>query len=234
MPVGDAGISVSLCGAVPARRKQPRVGYNRASPTATTGGPTMADLLLPALLITAGYLLGSISAAIVICRVLGRPDPRSGGSRNPGATNVMRLAGRDAAAITLAGDMLKGVLPVVAARMVSDDPVIWMLTGFAAFSGHLFPLYFGFRGGKGVATALGVLLALSPIAGLLTIATWLLTFAIARISSVSALVSFLLAPLWVVLVVPSLIVTALVGLMSGLLFWRHRENVSRLLQRREG
>lgn len=192
----------------------------------------MADVLLPALLVAAGYLLGSISTAIIACRLLGRPDPRSGGSRNPGATNVMRLAGRDAALITLAGDMLKGVVPVIAARMISDDPVIWMLTGFAAFAGHLFPLFFGFRGGKGVATALGVLLALSPLVGALTIATWLVTFAIARISAVSALVSFLLAPVWVVLVLPSLAVTALVGLMSALLFWRHRANVSALLQRR--
>lgn len=192
----------------------------------------MADVLLPALLVAAGYLLGSISTAIITCRLLGRPDPRSGGSRNPGATNVMRLAGRDAALITLAGDTLKGVAPVIAARLISDDPVIWMLTGFAAFAGHLFPLFFGFRGGKGVATALGVLLALSPLVGALTIATWLVTFAIARISAVSALVSFLLAPVWVVLVLPSLAVTALVGFMSALLFWRHRENVSELLQRR--
>lgn len=182
-------------------------------------------------LVAAGYLLGSVSAAILTCRVLGRTDPRTGGSRNPGATNVLRVAGRPAAAITLGADVLKGIVPVVVARLVTDDPAIWMLAGFAAFLGHLYPLFFGFAGGKGVATALGVLLACVPLAGGLTVLTWLLTFAVARVSGVSALVSFVLAPLWVALVLPSLAVIGLAGLMSAMLLWRHRENISRLLRR---
>lgn len=191
----------------------------------------MPNLLLAPSLLGLGYLLGSISVAILTCRALRRADPRSGGSRNPGATNVLRVAGRDAAIITLAGDLLKGVIPVLAARLLSPDPTIWMLAGVGAFLGHLYPLFFGFRGGKGVATALGVLLAATPLAGILTVATWLVAYACARISGLSALVAFLLAPLWVVLVTPSLAVTGLAGLMSGLLFWRHRDNIRALLQR---
>lgn len=203
--------------------------YNRTSPNASAW--IMTHLLLILALLGLGYLLGSVSAAILTCRALGRADPRSAGSRNPGATNVMRVAGRDAAIITLAGDLLKGVIPVLVARLLTPDPTIWLLAGVGAFLGHLYPVFFGFRGGKGVATALGVLLAATPLAGALTIATWLVVFAIARISGLSALVAFLLAPLWVVAVTPSMAAIGLVGLMSALLFWRHRDNIRSLLQR---
>ncbi len=193
----------------------------------------MPEIVLVVVLAAIGYLLGSIPAAIVTCRALGRPDPRTTGSRNPGATNVARTAGRDAAAITLVADLLKGVLPVLLARAISDEPVVWLLAGLGAFLGHLFPVFFGFRGGKGVATGLGVLLTATPIAGALTVATWLVTFAISRTSGLSALSAFLLAPLWVALVLPSLTVIALVAAMCALLFWRHRDNVRRLLRRGE-
>lgn len=192
----------------------------------------MPEPAMVLLLIAASYGLGSVSAAILCCRALGRTDPRTGGSRNPGATNVLRIAGRDAAAITLAGDVLKGVVPVLLARWLTDDPLVWSLAGAAAFLGHLYPVFFGFAGGKGVATALGVLVPLAPVAGALTIATWLLTFALTRISSVSALIAFLLAPLWVTLVTGSLTLAGVIGAMSALLFWRHRENIVRLIQRR--
>jgi len=192
----------------------------------------MNPLAITAGLVLLGYLLGSVSAAVLTCRALARPDPRSEGSRNPGATNVMRIAGRDAAAFTLAGDTLKGVLPVLAARALSDDPVVWTLAGMAAFIGHLYPVFFGFVGGKGVATALGMLIAVAPIAGGLTIATWLATFAAVRISGASALAAFLLAPLWVALATGSAAVTALVIVVSLLLFWRHRANIRQLLAHR--
>lgn len=190
----------------------------------------VAPALLAGLLVL-GYLLGSVASAIVVCRALGRRDPRSGGSRNPGATNVLRIAGRDAAALTLLGDMLKGLLAVLAARAVTADPAAWALAGAAAFSGHLYPVFFGFRGGKGVATALGALLGATPWAGLMTVATWLVVFGALRISSLGALVAFALAPVYVGLVTrdPALVTIAIV--VSLALFWRHRGNIQRLIAR---
>lgn len=191
----------------------------------------MADALLIVLLVIAGYLLGSISTAIVVCRALRRPDPRSGGSRNPGATNVLRIAGRDAAALTLVGDMLKGVLAVMLARWLAEDPLVWILAGCGAFLGHLYPLYFRFRGGKGVATALGVLLAAIPVAGGLTILSWLAGYAASRVSSIGAITAFVLAPVWVAVVSGSAAMTGLVTAMAVLLIWCHRSNIRQLLQR---
>jgi glycerol-3-phosphate acyltransferase PlsY len=189
------------------------------------------DLDLPALagLLLLGYLLGSVASAIVVCRLLGRPDPRSEGSRNPGATNVLRVAGRAAAALTLAGDLLKGLVAVLVARALTPDPTAWALTGSAAFLGHLYPLYFGFRGGKGVATALGALLAATPWAGLLTVGTWLLVVAIVRISALAALTAFALAPIFVAATTRSAALVAIAVAVSILLFWRHRSNIRQLL-----
>src|SRR3990167_5067564 len=129
------------------------------------------------------YLFGSISSAILVCKIMGLPDPRTEGSRNPGATNVLRIGGKKAAAITLLGDMLKGVIPVLAAKWYGLDSLGLALVTFAAFIGHLFPVFFRLEGGKGVATLLGCLLALSLPAGLCWIATWLLMAAILRYSS---------------------------------------------------
>lgn len=179
--------------------------------------------------IVLGYLLGSISTAILTCRLLGRADPRSGGSRNPGATNVLRLAGRDAAAITLVGDMLKGVLPVLVARALGDEPLLWLLAGFAAFVGHLYPVFFGFVGGKGVATALGALLAAVPLAGGLTVASWLAAYAVARRSALGAVTAFALAPLWIALTTADATLAAVTVALSALLIWRHRSNIRELL-----
>jgi glycerol-3-phosphate acyltransferase PlsY len=165
--------------------------------------------------------------------VSGRTDPRTTGSRNPGATNVLRVAGRDAAALTLAGDMLKGVAAVLIARAVSPDPVVWMLAGGAAFLGHLYPVFFRFRGGKGVATALGFLLAATPIAGLLTVATWLAAFALFRISAVGALTAFALAPFYVGATTGSPTMATTAAIVTILLFWRHRSNIRNLIKRIE-
>lgn len=192
-----------------------------------------APLLANIAAIVAGYLLGSISAAILVCRALGRTDPRTTGSRNPGATNVLRVAGRDAAALTLAGDMLKGVAAVLLARALSPDPLVWMLAGAAAFLGHLYPVFFGLHGGKGVATALGFLLAATPIAGLLTAATWLVAFALFRISSVGALTAFALAPFYVGGVTRSPTLATIAAIVTILLFWRHRSNIRKLIKRTE-
>ncbi len=182
----------------------------------------------------AAYLFGSISAAILVCRLMGLPDPRGEGSGNPGATNVLRIGGKKAAAITLLGDMLKGLLPVLAARLLGlDDP--WLgLTAAAAFLGHLYPVFFGFQGGKGVATMLGTLVPLCWPAGLATPLTWLVMARLFRISSLSALIATALAPLYVWLFCHSAVLTAFTGGMTVLLFWRHRSNIRNLLAGTEG
>jgi len=192
-----------------------------------------ADPVLSAAVLVLGYLLGSISTAIVTCRLLGRTDPRTTGSRNPGATNVLRIAGRDAAALTLAGDLLKGVVPVAAARALTDEPAVWMLAGAAAFLGHLYPVFFAFRGGKGVATAFGMLIAALPLAGALALATWVAAFALARISSVGALSAFALAPFYVAWSTRSAALAAIMVAVSLLLIWRHRSNIRKLLESTE-
>lgn len=181
------------------------------------------------LFILGGYLAGSISAAILVCRTMGLSDPRQSGSKNPGATNVMRLHGKQAAIITLAGDVLKGVLPVLLARWFDASFEAQILTGVAAFLGHLYPFYFGFKGGKGVATAYGVLFALDWRVGLACGATWMVIFAAKRISSLAALGAFLLLPVYAWLINRSFAFTLACVLVSALIFWRHRSNIQNLL-----
>lgn len=181
--------------------------------------------LLPLL----AYLLGSVSSAVVIARMMGLRDPRDVGSGNPGATNILRYGGKAAAILTLAGDILKGVIAVLMARALTTDDVVIVLTGFAAFLGHLFPVFFGFRGGKGVATALGVWLALSPGVGLLLLATWVLMAVLFRYSSLSALTASVAAPLYVAWLSPGLPYLATMIVMSAILIFRHRSNIRNLL-----
>lgn len=182
-----------------------------------------------ALLILAAYLLGSISSAIIVCRIMGLPDPRSQGSNNPGATNVKRIGGNKPAAITLFGDMLKGLIPVLLAHMLQVDEQTMALTAMAAFLGHLYPVFFGFRGGKGVATALGVQFGLHWMIGGGVALVWLFMAKVMKISSLAALVSMALAPLlvWWIWPAPELILMQLV--MSLILIWRHRSNIQNLL-----
>ena len=179
--------------------------------------------------IIAGYLLGSVSSAVVVSRLMNLPDPRSEGSGNPGATNVLRLGNKVAAGLTLAGDILKGVLPVLAARWLSDDPLSVALAGTGAFFGHLFPLFFGFKGGKGVATALGVFAAVSlSVAGGLAL-TWIGVALVFRYSSLAALASAASAPLWTWLLLAAPVYTGLAMLLALMLILRHRANIGRLL-----
>ncbi len=190
-----------------------------------------------ALLLVAAYLIGSISFAIVISRIYCLPDPRGHGSGNPGATNVLRTGKKSAAALTLLGDALKGVVAVLLAKWATG---VWGLPGYvpylaalAVFLGHLFPVFFGFKGGKGVATALGVLLALNIGVGLACAATWLLMFAITRVSSLSALVAAGLAPLYGYWLVGGVTETALLMLLSAVVLARHHANIRRLLKGEE-
>ncbi len=177
----------------------------------------------------AGYLLGSVSSAVVVSRLMNLPDPRSEGSGNPGATNVLRLGNKVGAGLTLSGDILKGVLPVLAARWLSDDSLSVALAGAGAFFGHLFPLFFGFKGGKGVATALGVFATISlPVAGGLAL-TWLVVALVFRYSSMAALVSAASAPLWTWWLLATPVYTGLAILLALMLILRHRANIGRLL-----
>jgi glycerol-3-phosphate acyltransferase PlsY len=175
------------------------------------------------------YLLGSISSAIIVCRLMGLPDPRRQGSNNPGATNVLRIGGKKAAAITLFGDMVKGLIPLLIAHLLDAPPLILALTGLAAFLGHLYPLFFRFKGGKGVATALGVQFGLHWGVGLSVALVWLFTAKVVKISSLSALVSMALAPVFVWLIWPEPELIIMQVTMSSLLFWRHRSNITNLI-----
>ncbi len=191
-------------------------------------------MLLEPILILIAYLFGSLSAAIVICRLLGLPDPRSQGSGNPGATNMLRIAGKKAAAATLFLDMLKGLLPVLLAKAMAVNAPTLAACAFAAFLGHLYPVFFRFQGGKGVATALGALLGLNWLVGLATIGTWLLMALAFRISSLAALTAMLLTPAYFWLLdrqMPYLVAISVITLM---LFWRHRSNIRNLLAGTEG
>jgi glycerol-3-phosphate acyltransferase PlsY len=186
------------------------------------------------LLVIAAYLLGSISSAIIVCRIMGLPDPRTEGSNNPGATNVLRIGGKKAAAIALVGDALKGLIPMLACHALGVTPLIFALTGIAAFLGHLYPVFFGFKGGKGVATALGVQFGLSWPVGAAVAGVWLFMAKVLNVSSLAALVSMTLAPLfvWIFWPAPELIVMQ--SVMSLILIWRHRSNIRNLLSGEEG
>lgn len=181
-------------------------------------------------LVIAAYLLGSISSAIIVCRLLGLPDPRTQGSNNPGATNVLRIGGKKAAAVTLLGDSLKGVIPVLACHLLDRSTPVFALVGGAAFLGHLYPVFFGFSGGKGVATALGVQFGLNWAIGAAVAATWLFMAKVANTSSLAALISMSLAPLYIWLLWPAPELIAMQVLVTLLLIWRHRSNIEKILK----
>ena len=180
-----------------------------------------------------GYLLGSVSTAIITCKLMGLPDPRTEGSKNPGATNVLRLGGKKAAAITLFGDMLKGLIPALVAVLSGMPDTIIAATGLAAFLGHLYPVFYGFSGGKGVATLLGVLIGSHWLVGLGTIGIWLAMAFTFKYSSLSALVAAFCAPALVAYVTGSTVLISTTAILSLLLFWRHRSNIANLLSGRE-
>lgn len=186
-------------------------------------------MLIEILFILGAYLIGSVSAAIITCRIMGLPDPRSSGSKNPGATNVLRLGGKKAAIITLLGDLFKGLLPVLAAQFMQFDMNAIALVGLAAFLGHLYPVFFGFQGGKGVATALGVYFGMAWQAGLLFVIIWLIVAIISRISSLSALTATLFMPAFFYYLYESLEVVGITSLIALLIFWRHRSNIRNIV-----
>ncbi len=176
------------------------------------------------------YLLGSISTAVVTCKVMGLPDPRTAGSHNPGATNVYQTAGKKAAIITLVGDLVKGLISVAIARLVvGSDEVLLSLVALSAFFGHLYPIYFGFKGGKGVATALGVIIGLNPFVALAVLLSWLVVFYAFKLSSLAALVTAIVTPLYFYIMDGSLVYTVMSVVMSLFLIVSHRSNIVKIL-----
>lgn len=204
--------------------------------------PTPTDpLWLGLLCIALAYLIGSIPFAMVVSRALGLADPRLYGSGNPGATNVLRTGNKTAAILTLLGDVLKGCAAIWLAREVSPygvSPAVLGAVAVAVFLGHIFPIFLKFKGGKGVATAVGVLIALQPLLGLATVATWLIMAVFFRYSSLAALVAAVFAPLYYMFgsgvmwrAYPE--ITIAICVIVGFLFWRHRANIARLMQGKE-
>ena len=180
--------------------------------------------------IFASYLIGSLSSAIIVCKIMGLPDPRGEGSGNPGATNVLRFGGKKAAAITLFGDMVKGLIPVLFVKYLDANALTISLVGLAAFLGHLYPVFFQFKGGKGVATMLGVMFGFSWWIGLATAGTWLFMAKIVKISSLSALVATALAPVYVWYWFNTNISIGVTVIMTLILFWRHRSNITNIIK----
>ena len=200
------------------------------------------NALYPLIAVVAAYLIGSLSFAVIVSRVMGLNDPRTYGSGNPGATNVLRSGSKAAAAVTLLLDAFKGWLPVVLVKWfgadfgLGDNTVA--LVALAAFLGHLYPVFFNFKGGKGVATALGVLFGISGWLGLATALTWLIVAVFFRYSSLAALVASIFAPVYYVLCSgivwnAETPITAAIVVMAMLLIWRHRENIQRLMAGKE-
>jgi len=189
--------------------------------------------LYPAAATLVAYLIGSLSFAVIVSRLMGLHDPRTYGSGNPGATNVLRSGNRRAASLTLVLDALKGYVPVMLVAVFGPRYGLregtLAMVGLAAFLGHLWPVFFHFKGGKGVATAAGVLLGIEPLLGLATLATWVIIAYFFRYSSLAAIVAALFAPFYQLLIWGGGPVAGAVLLMGGLLVWRHRANIQKLL-----
>ncbi|GAA0811407.1 glycerol-3-phosphate 1-O-acyltransferase PlsY [Colwellia asteriadis] len=184
-------------------------------------------LILTLAMIIAAYLIGSISSAILICKALGLPDPRTFGSKNPGATNVLRISNKMVALTVLMLDVLKGTIPVWGAYFLAVEPLYLGFVGVAACLGHMYPVFFGFKGGKAVATALGTLLPIGFTLGALLMATWLAVVKVTKYSSLAAIITVSLAPIYVYLLKPLYVYPTL--MLSALIIFRHRANIARLL-----
>lgn len=185
--------------------------------------------LIPVVWIVAAYLLGSLAFGILVCKLFGLPDPRTVGSGNIGATNVARSGKKLPAILTLLGDTFKGWLPVWLA--LQSGMLMWVVAavGLAVFFGHLFPIYHRFKGGKGVATALGIMLAISLMLGVAALVTWAIVFAISRYSSLAAIVAAVLAPLYAWALLPYKDYVIMMFIIAVMLVWRHKSNIQKLL-----
>ncbi len=186
------------------------------------------DMILGIVLVVLGYLCGSLASAVIVCRIMKLPDPREQGSGNPGATNVLRLGGKKAAALTLAGDMLKGAIPVLLAHLLSDSPVVLASTAVAAIVGHMYPVFFRFKGGKGVATTFGAVAALVYPVALFMGAVWVVTAMATRYASLASMAAAVAAPLFALVFIQEPAYVVALVIIAALLVYRHRENIQRL------
>ncbi len=186
------------------------------------------DMILGIVLVVLGYLCGSLASAVIVCRIMKLPDPRKQGSGNPGATNVLRLGGKKAAALTLGGDVLKGAIPVLLAHLLSDSPMVLASTAVAARVGHMYPVFFQFKGGKGVATTFGAVAALVYPVALFMGAVWVLTAMATRYASLASLAAAVAAPLFALVFIQEPATVVALVIIAALLIYRHRENIQRL------
>lgn len=189
----------------------------------------MLNLIWLMIFCTIGYLFGSICSAIVISRLFDLPDPRQSGSKNPGATNVLRLAGKKYAIMVLVGDMLKGLIPVLIAHLFDASPTILGFTALAAVLGHIYPLFFSFKGGKGVATALGAMFGLHFMMGVILLSIWLLIAKFFRYSSLASIITFLLAPIFSIIFFRASEIFIPLILITIYIIYQHRDNITRLI-----
>lgn len=189
----------------------------------------MATAFLFILCMVVAYLVGSICSAVIVCNLFDLPDPRTSGSKNPGATNVLRLAGKQYALVVLIGDMLKGLLPVLFAKLIGAGPITIAFTCLAAVLGHIYPVFFSFKGGKGVATAMGALLGFHFILGVVVIATWLLVANFSRYSSFASITAIILAPFYSLFAINGLDGFLAIFFLSLFILYQHKENISRLI-----
>lgn len=191
----------------------------------------MSQLTLTLLMVVAAYLAGSVSSAVLVCRIRGLPDPRTQGSGNPGATNVLRIGGACSAAMVLFFDMLKGALPTYLAYLMGINAISLGIIAIAACLGHIYPLFFGFKGGKGVATAFGAMAPIGDDLAICLLASWVILLLISRYSSLAAMITALLAPVYTWWLDDRF--TIPVAMLSTLIIIRHRENIQRLLKGEE-
>jgi len=188
-------------------------------------------MLLPIFLIVIAYLFGSLSSAIIVCKLLKLPDPRTSGSKNPGTTNVLRLGGKSAAITVLIGDALKGLIPVLLARFLGVSPLFIGMIAIAAIIGHVFPVFFGFKGGKGIATSLGAIMGISLQLALATASIWILTAAIFRYSSLAAITATVSVPVLSLWLAPRYFIA--ICLIALIVMVRHYGNIKRLIKGQE-
>jgi glycerol-3-phosphate acyltransferase PlsY len=175
------------------------------------------------------YIIGSISTAIIVCKILKIDDPRTFGSKNPGATNVLRAGGKNAAAVVLLGDALKGILPVLIAQYLEFNLLNIAFIALSSFLGHVYPIFFKFKGGKGVATFIGALFAINYLVGLCFALTWLFIAKVLKVSSIAALITTLVTPIYFYLLTKNMDATYIICIICIWIFYTHRENIKRII-----
>lgn len=180
-------------------------------------------------LVALGYLMGSFCSAVIVCRLFSLPDPREEGSKNPGATNVLRLAGKQYAALVMLADLLKGTIPVLIAKALGSNDITISFTVLAAVVGHMYPVFFDFRGGKGVATAIGALLGFHFLVGVMVAATWLLVARFSYYSSLASMTAITLSPFYTLLLIGRQEVLPPLFMVVILILFKHRNNITRLI-----